>query len=109
MDNHGEQREAESLGRRALMARRTQLGNQHPDTLLPWTIFATFVAELGKLDEAEPLYRESLSGRRECLGDEHPHTLNAIYNLADLLMDQGKLAEDSLFKEALAGFTEQLG
>jgi serine/threonine protein kinase/Tfp pilus assembly protein PilF len=87
---------------RALSIRRTELGDDHPDTLLSFNNLGVLLFEQGKLTEAEPYYRQALEGFRRALGDDHTDTLSSISNLGVLLEQQGKLAEAEPYaREAL--------
>ncbi|CAE7273498.1 klc-2 [Symbiodinium natans] len=102
--------EAEPLYREALEARRSKLGDQHPDTLISINNLAALLEARGRLEEAEPLYREALKARRSKLGDQHPDTLISINNLAALLKAHGRLEEaEPLYREALEGSRTTLG
>ena len=58
-------REAEGLHRRALEGQESQLGPQHPSTLVSATTLAMLLEEQGKLEEAG-LRSLGLGARRDC-------------------------------------------
>ena len=102
--------EAEPLLREALDARRTTLGDQHPNTLASINNLGGLLMDQGKLKEAEALGREALEAMRATLGDRHPDTLSSISNLGVLLQDQGKLDEAEALKcDALDARRAMLG
>ncbi len=95
---------------RALEIRRTELGDDHPDTLNSISDMGFLLQSQGRLAEAEPYAREALEGRRRTLGDDNPDTLNSINYMGALLRDQGRLAEaEPYYREALEGYRRTLG
>lgn len=95
---------------RAMMIRRRELGDDHPDTLRSIINMGYLLRRQGRLDDAEPYYREALDGFRLALGDDHPETMSAINNLGVLLRHQGKLDEaEPFYRQALEGQRRALG
>ena len=95
---------------RALAIRRTELGDDHQNTLSSVDNMGALLYFEGKLGEAESLFREALETRRRVLGDEHPDTLASINNMGSLLQNQGRLAEaEPYLREALEGDRRVLG
>ncbi|MGJ8636906.1 MAG: tetratricopeptide repeat protein [Phycisphaerales bacterium] len=89
---------------RALKIRRTELGDEHLDTLNTINELAGLLKVQGKLTEAEQYYQESLEAHRRVLGNDHQSTLTTIGNMGLLLQEQGKLTEaEQYFREALEG------
>ena len=94
----------------ALETHRTELGNDHPDTLISIGNMGVLLEMMGKLEEAMPYFREALEGKRRVLGDDHPGTLTSINNTAALLDSMGKHAEaEPYYREALKGRRRVLG
>ncbi len=94
----------------ALLTRRQELGDDHPDTLSSIHNMGALLQSMGKLAEAEAYAREGLEGTRRVLGDDHPDTLSSINNVGALLQSMGKLAEAEPYcREALEGFRRVLG
>jgi hypothetical protein len=72
---------AAALYHEALTARRHELGDTHPDTLISINNLGGLLHEKGELPAAAKLYHEALYARRETLGDRHPRTITSINNL----------------------------
>jgi len=95
---------------RALVIHRSELGDDHPGTLMSVGNVGRLLKEQGRLDEAQPHYREALNGLRRVLGDDHPDTLLSINNMGALLQSQGRLDEaQPYYREALDGRRRVLG
>ena len=110
LHDQGDLQGAAPLFREALAARRSTLGDTHPDTLTSINNLGSLMHDLGNLEGATPLFREALAARRATLGDAHPDTLAAISNLGSVLYAQGDLQGPApLFREALATSRATLG
>ena len=108
--DQGKLNEAEIFCQASMAARRSALGDEHPDTLISINNMALLLKAKEKSLEAEPLFREVLAARRRTLGVEHPDTLDSIGHMALLLQKQGKLAESKLLcLEAVAVKRRKLG
>jgi tetratricopeptide (TPR) repeat protein len=68
----------------------TNLGPDHPDTLVVMTNLAGCYRELGKTELALPLVEKILKRRKELLGADHPDTLMSMNNLAAMYDSIGK-------------------
>jgi len=90
MDTIGNYKMAEYMGRKALVARKQVLGEEHPNTLTSMNNLASVLESQGKYDDAGKLHREALEIRKTVLGEEHPSTLTSMNNLASVLERQGK-------------------
>jgi tetratricopeptide (TPR) repeat protein len=98
----GHYKQAEPHLKRALVLRRTEVGDDHPDTLISINNMGSLLDSMGKLAEAEPYYREVLEARRRVLGDDHPSTLISTHNMGRLFRDLGRLNEaEALGAEAV--------
>ena len=76
---------AQRLCEKCMRARRTALGDTHPDTLASISNLGSLLYSQGDLAGAAPLLREALAGSRATLGDTHPSTLTTMNNLGLLL------------------------
>ena len=85
--------EALSLLKQLYEVKKTQLGTEHPATLVISNNLAVLLQDQGKFFEAEPWFRHTLEGKERGLGKWHPSTLVTADNLAFCLKDQGKMAE----------------
>jgi tetratricopeptide (TPR) repeat protein len=95
---------------RALVIRRRELGEAHPDSDRTGTRLASIYRMLGRYNDAEPMFVRLLEGHRRRLGTGHPQTLGLMNDLANLLTDQGRLAEaEPLYVQALEGFRRVAG
>lgn len=82
----------------------TELGSDHPDTLVVRGDHALLLGNAGMLDQALAIEIEIVSKRRALLGQQHPSTLQAIQNLALRHRRLGDLpASEQLFREAMQG------
>lgn len=87
---------------RAVVLRKTNLGEEHPDTLDAFHMLGLSFKYRGRYDDAQRILSSTLETRRRVLGDEHPATLSSMNNLAILLGDKGKLVEaEELHRKAL--------
>ena len=95
---------------RALDLRRSELGDEHPETLSSMTRLGWLYYSQGELQKVEPLFRKSLEGRRKALGNDHRDTLGSINNMGSLLSSMGKFDEATeYFRESVAGSRRVLG
>jgi eukaryotic-like serine/threonine-protein kinase len=93
-----------------LRIRRTELGDEHPNTLLAISNMAVFLEGRGMAAEAEPLYRECLEKSRSIFGSEHPRTLDCMNIMAIFLNDQGRASEaEPLYRNTLDQRRKVLG
>eukprot|EP00957_Ditylum_brightwellii_P058412 4429418-Ditylum_brightwellii.AAC.1 len=65
------------LFRQCLEARKTSLGETHPDTLITINYLSLVLYNQDKCAEAEKLLRECVEKTEKVLGKDHPDTLNA--------------------------------
>jgi tetratricopeptide (TPR) repeat protein len=89
----GEYASAEPHLTRAAALRRSELGDEQPDTLRSMTMLGVVYFHQGRYDEAEPLYVNALETCRRVLGAEHPDTLALQTYLAALYRQQGRYQE----------------
>jgi tetratricopeptide (TPR) repeat protein len=102
--------EAETLLGRALEASKSQLGIEHPDTLMIMHHLARAHDFQGRYNEAETQYKRVLALREQQLGLDHPDTLQTMHYLAGLYIDQGRYDEaETKCKRVLALREKQLG
>jgi hypothetical protein len=69
---------------------KSELGDNHPSTLVSMHNLASLYKNQGKYDLAEPLYVSCLEKKKTAVGDNHPSTLALMNNLAGLYYNQGK-------------------
>jgi tetratricopeptide (TPR) repeat protein len=105
--------EALAEARETLAAKRSELGDEHPETLRALDELATLLRDESRPAagaEAELLYRQSLETKRRVLGPDHPDTLLAMKTLALLLGSRGKPAEaEPLCRQVWEGWRRALG
>jgi serine/threonine protein kinase len=89
----GKYKEAEPHLKRALELRRSQLGEEHPDTLSSMAHLGWLYSVQGRYKEGELLLVKALETQRRVLGEEHPDTLWSMHNLGMLYTDQGRYKE----------------
>lgn len=93
-----------------LEARRSRLGDEHPETLVVMSALGVALTDLGEYGAAQELHERVLSVRRRTLTDDHPSTLSSMVHLAIMLEMQGDLpAAGLLYVEALDGRKRVLG
>ena len=86
----------------ALELYRSELGDEHPSTLMSAASMGRLLMLKGKIYEAEPYYQEALDGQRRVLGENDPITIAMTGFMGELLQAQGRLDEaQSLYEEAL--------
>jgi hypothetical protein len=102
LQSRGEPALAQPLFERAWDLRRSQLGDDHPDTLESASNLAGDLWELGQYERARQLGEDTLTRCRRALGDDHPYTLRSAILLTATLWEPGQyerarqLAEDTL-------------
>lgn len=102
--------DAEAQLRRALLMRRSVLGENHPDVAGSLDELAGLMMEKGDYSAAEPLYRSALAMNRELLGERNATVATNISNIATLLTNQARYAEaESLCRESLTMTRDVLG
>ena len=106
----GQNEAALELVEKALVARRTVFGEQHPHTLSTRADLGRMQRLTGQLAAAEDTQREVLASSQQLLGEHHRDTLSAIADLGSVLQDRGKLEEaEQLIRRAYALRRDQLG
>ena len=101
---------AVSVLERARDLRRTELGEDHEETLTSMNNLAQAYESAGKRDQAVRLHEETLKLRKAKLGLDHPHTLVSMNNLALAYQFAGRLAEAlPLFEQTLELRKSKLG
>lgn len=81
---------------------KSQLGPNHPYTLIGMNNLANCYLETGNLKQALPLFEETLKLRTAKLGSDHPNTLTSMNNLATCYFEAGNLERAiPLFEETL--------
>jgi tetratricopeptide (TPR) repeat protein len=81
---------ARQLFARALGLRRSQLGDDHPDTVDSAHHLALCLWALGHYEQASQLIEDTLTRSRRTLGDDRLHTRDSAHNLAAVLTDLGE-------------------
>ncbi|KAJ5366097.1 hypothetical protein N7541_000038 [Penicillium brevicompactum] len=110
LDLQGAYEEAEAMHRRALEARETVLGREHPSTLTSVSYLGNVLDSQGKYEEAEAMHRRALETRETVLGREHPDTLTSVSYLGNVLDSQGKYEEaEAMHRRALEAREKVLG
>ncbi len=95
---------------KARATRSTQLGADHPHTLMSMANLAVSYQDAGKLDLALPLHEETLKLRKAKLGADHLNTLASMNNLGNGYRDAGKLdLALPLYEETLKLMKAKLG
>lgn len=91
----GRYREAEEVGREALVARERILGLNYPANFTTMNHIALALTAQNKDQEAEYFSRRSASGRanHSAVGKNHPHTRQSLATLNRILKKQGKPEE----------------
>jgi len=69
--------QAEPLYLQALEVRRSQLGQDHPDTASSLWNLAALYCNINRLAEAKPLITQAVSILEQTLGNQHPDALNS--------------------------------
>jgi tetratricopeptide (TPR) repeat protein len=94
---------AEALLNEALGIRRTELGNDHPDTIMTLELLGSVLEKQLREAEAEAVFREVLTMQKKVLGNEHVDVAVAMNSLATALYYQDKFADaETVYRESLA-------
>jgi len=102
--------EAESLYKRSLMIRESELGSDHVDVARSLCDLAHLYHIQGAYTEAEPHVKRALVIRERELGPDHPLVANTLNDLAVLYHSQGSYTESvPLLKRSLAIREKTLG
>ncbi len=105
----GRNREAVEASEAMLSEMTTQLGGDHPRTLIVLGDHATLLRQAGMPEEAASIEGEVVAKRRQQLGDRHPDTIRAIQNLALSHRQLQRLEEsESLLRDAMRLAAESL-
>ena len=89
---------------------KSNLGDDHPDTLASLNNLAELYYSNGHYDHAFTLYEELLAMYKENYGDDHPDTLASLNNLAELFRSKGEYDRAlPLYEECLAKKKRVLG
>ncbi|QRV80912.1 nephrocystin-3 protein [Ceratobasidium sp. AG-Ba] len=108
--DNGRWKEAEVLDLQVLDARKKNLGEDHPLTLISMANLASTYWNQGRWGEAEALQVEVLEVSRRELGASHPDTLTSMANLASTYWNQGRWGEaEALEVEVLEVSRRELG
>lgn len=83
-------KEAENMGRQALVIREKILGRKHPSTLTSVSHLGTVLKKQGKFEEAEEMQRRALQGFEKACKPEHPSPPNIVENLRGVFESTGK-------------------
>jgi eukaryotic-like serine/threonine-protein kinase len=101
---------AHELAKRALDARLSLHGTDHPKTLESLAQLGFILDKEGRDAEAEKLERQALAGQRRILGSEDPLTLETMDTLGIILQHQGHYTEEEkLEREAVEAGIRKLG
>jgi tetratricopeptide (TPR) repeat protein len=92
-EKQGRWKESEKLFKEIVFARRSALGEEHPDTLASMTNLASAYQNQGRWDAAEELEVQVMDTSTKKLGADHPSTLISIANLASTYWNQGRWKE----------------
>lgn len=88
---------------KVLSVHKSELGNEHADTLNIIIRIARLHWRQGHYDEAESLFHKGLEIQRRIMGDEHPDALTSMDGLAVLYLSQGRYDEaDSIHLDVLS-------
>jgi CHAT domain-containing protein/tetratricopeptide (TPR) repeat protein len=106
----GRHSEATVLQRQAVLRRRRDNGDEHPDTATACGTLAELLSRQGDQAEAEDLGRTAVRILRGRLGERHPRTAQARMALAQVLQAQGKFVEaEPLYRSAVAVYRTAAG
>jgi tetratricopeptide (TPR) repeat protein len=108
--NMGRFAEAEVILSECYQHIKTQLGDDHPDTISSLCNLASILESQGKYEQAERLLTQALTSSRRVLGDSDPITMTVSSALADVLSEQQKYTEaEPLYRQCLEQSTAKLG
>jgi len=90
--------------------KKTNLGENHPDTATSYHTLALLYQSMGEYKKAEPLYLKAQKIREESLGENHPDTATSYNNLALLYKSMGEYKKaEPLYLKAQKIREESLG
>ena len=84
---------ARELLQKALEAKISVLGQEHPDTLTTMKNLAEVLSSQGKYEDTEEMNGQALALMERVLGKEHPSTLTSMANLAATYRKQRRWRE----------------
>lgn len=84
---------AEPILKKALAIRRTELGDDHPDTLTSRHAMGSLLGSLGRYEEADEILRDTYDRRVRILGADDPETLRTANTRGGVLRHMGRLDE----------------
>jgi len=76
--NQGRWEEAKELEERVMEARKTRLGEDHPDTLMSMHKLAFTWKSQGRQADALAMMKGCAQARHRVLGPEHPYTISSL-------------------------------
>ena len=110
LKNYGQLQEAEELAKEVWHERQHELGAKHIDTLDSFNILAMMYQEQGKFDESLKAARHIIKDVRKIAKDDDILIQAAKRRLGTILHKLGEYTEaEALLREALDGYTAQLG
>jgi serine/threonine-protein kinase len=102
--------QATTLLEQALAARRTEIGDDHPDLAAGLAALGRLYKDVGRYEEAEELYQEALQVQRSILGEDSLESAHSLAHLAELYVAVGEPDKaEPLFRESLQLFERRLG
>ena len=102
--------EAEPLQQGALDLRRSELGDDSPETLTSMNDLGRLYLEQARYADSESLITAALGGRTKRLGRDHPDTLATQHALAGVFWSQGRYDEaEPLLADVFASRRDLLG
>ncbi|MCJ1277133.1 hypothetical protein MMC21_004943 [Puttea exsequens] len=93
LGENGLTRDALQLTERVVELRKSNLGENHPDTLTSMHNLAIRYSEAGRRAEALQLTEQVVEFSKSKLGEDHPDTLASMHNLANRYSEAGRRAE----------------
>jgi CO dehydrogenase nickel-insertion accessory protein CooC1 len=88
----------------------SNLGEDHPNTLVAVNNLACYLRAVGRSAEALSLAGDATARMRQTLGEQHPMTLSAEVNLSNCLADTAELAAaEELQRGTVAALTRVIG
>jgi tetratricopeptide (TPR) repeat protein len=106
----GDLSNAQQLLDMELAARRSGLGDNHPQTVTPVNNLAVALSLRGDFARARTLFEEAIEVRRKSLGDNHSGLLTPLNNLGVVLWHEGEHAKArALFEKVVELRRELLG
>jgi CHAT domain-containing protein/tetratricopeptide (TPR) repeat protein len=92
LDDQGKYADALELARQVCELARSELGEDHPETLTSLINLGLLLQAMGDLAAALPCHEQALGTSRRVLGHDHPDTVSCLINLGSLLEDRGEAA-----------------